>query len=357
MIEIAKPCLGPEEKDAVTRVLESGALTQGKKVEAFEQEWAAYVGTRFAVAINNGTCALHIAIACLGIGEGDKVITTPFSFVASASSILMQNATPVFCDIDPKTYNIDSRQIESKIDRNTKAIMVVHLYGQTCDMAPVLEIARKHHLYVIEDACQAHGAECRGKKAGSIGDIGVFSFYPTKNITTGEGGMITTNNAEIADKARMLRSHGARQRYKHEILGYNYRMTDIAAAIGSVQLKKLDQFNDKRIKNAEYYNRNLSNRIQKPLVTEGMKHVFHQYTIRVKDRSPFVTYLEQKGIGYGIHYPIPIHKQPLFKKYNDSSFPQAEEASSQVVSIPVHPSLSAEDLEYVVKAINSYDNW
>lgn len=316
MIPISKPSLGTEEREAVSRVLEKGYLAQGEEVERFEQEWSSYVGTKFAAATNSGTSALHIALACLGIGSGDKVITTPFSFIASVSSIVMQGATPVFCDIDPRTYNIDPQQIEDKIDGKTRAIVAVHLYGQPCDMGHILAIAQKHNLRVIEDACQAHGAEYRGRKVGSVGDIGVFSFYPTKNMTTGEGGMITTNDKGIAEKARKLRNHGQRQRYEHEILGYNYRMTNIAAAIGLVQLKKLEQLNEKRINNAAYYNQNLNTKIQKSGVIDGVKHVFHQYTIRVKDRKPFINYLEGKGIGYGIYYPIPIHKQPLFREYN-----------------------------------------
>lgn len=356
LIPISKPNLGQEESDAVTKVLKSGVIAQGEEVNAFEQEWAAYTGVKFAIATSNGTTALHIALACLNIGLGDEVITTPFSFMATASSILMQRATPVFCDIDPITYNIDPKQIENQITRKTRAIMVVHLYGQPCNMNPIQEIARKYQLYIIEDACQAHGAEYHSSKVGAIGDIGVFSFYPTKNITTGEGGMLTTDNADIADKARILRNHGQVQRYRHEILGYNYRMTNIAASIGRVQLKKLDQFNQKRIKHARYYNENLGDMILKPKIADHVKHVYHQYTIKVKDRSQFISYLEQNGIGYGIHYPVPIHKQPLFKQKNYPALPIAEEASNQVISIPVQPSLSTEDLEYIVRTINSYDS-
>jgi len=356
-ISIAKPVLGVEEREAVARVLEKGHLAQGEEVKRFEQEWSDYIVTKFAIATNSGTSALHIALICLGIEKGVKVITTTFSFIATASSILMQRATPVFCDIDPTTYNLDPRQIEDKIDGNTKAIIVVHLYGQPCEMDSISEIAQEHNLYVIEDACQAHGAEYRGEKAGSMGDIGIFSFYPTKNITTGEGGMLTTNDTKIAKKARMLRNHGQAQRYRHEMLGYNYRMTDIAAAIGSVQLTKLEELNEKRINNASYYNQNLSIEIQRPGVIDGVKHVFHQYTIRVKDRKPFINYLEENSVGYGIYYPIPIHKQPLFREHNGLNFPIAQEASEQVVSLPVHPSLSREELEYIVEVVNSYESW
>jgi len=354
MIALSKAALGVEEAEAVARVLESGRLAQGPEVERFEQEWAGYLGTRFAVATSSGTAALHIALACLGITEGDSVVTTPFSFIATASSILMQHATPVFCDIDPKTFNMSPDQLEESIDEHTRAVVVVHLYGQPCDMEPLMAIARKRGLHVIEDACQAHGAEYHGRKAGSIGDVGVFSFYPSKNMTTGEGGMITTNDAGIAEKARMLRDHGQSRRYQHETLGYNYRMTEIAAAIGLIQLRKLDRFNEARRNNANYYNRNLDDSLQKPEAVDGLSHVYHQYTVRVQDRDGLCAHLERKGIGYGIYYPIPIHKQPLFRQHNGLIFAAAEEASRHVVSLPVHPSLSAEDLEYVVEAVNGY---
>lgn len=354
MIPISKPVLGAEEKEAIARVLEKGYLAQGEDVEHFEQEFARYIGTKFAIATNSGTSALHIALASLGIGEGDEVITTAFSFFATASCILMQRATPVFGDIDPQTYNIDPYQIEPLITERTRAIIPVHLYGQPCNMEPILEVAQKYNLYVVEDACQAHGAEYKGKRAGSIGHLGVFSFYPTKNMTTGEGGMITTSDPEITQRARMLRNQGQAERYRHEALGYNYRMTNIAAAIGSVQLSKLESFNQKRIDNAAYYNRNLR---ACPFIAPDVRHVFHQYTIRVNDREAFTKHLEQRGIGYGIYYPIPLHHQPPFERYNNRSLPQTEKASQEVISLPINPSLSQKELEQIVEAVNSYAGW
>lgn len=354
MIPISKPVLDDTEIEAIKSVLDSGMLAQGKFVERFEERFADYIGTKFAIATNSGTSALHTALASLGVKEGDEIITTTFSFIATASCILMQNAKPVFVDINQKTYNIEPHRIEQKITERTKAIIPVHLYGQPCDMGKIMEIAENHNVFVIEDAAQAHGAEYNGKKAGGLGDVGIFSFYPSKNMTTGEGGMITTNSKEIAEKAGVIRNHGQKTLYLHEMLGFNYRMTNIAAAIGIAQLKKLDSLNERRIRNAEYYNKKLE-AVEMPFVAEGVKHVFHQYTIRVKNRERFLKHLEKNEVGYGIYYPIPIHKQPLFGEYNKIKLENAEKASEAVVSIPVHPALSDEELKYIVEVINLYD--
>ena len=351
MIPISKPEIGKEEIEAVTKVLQSGMLAQGEVVEEFEDKFAAYIGTDYAIATNSGTSALHTALASVGINSGDEVITTAFSFFATASCVLMQNATPVFVDINPKTYNIDPSKIEAKLSERTRAIIPVHLYGQPCEMSEILKIAKEHNLVVIEDAAQAHGAEYKATKVGSIGDIGVFSFYSTKNIITGEGGMITTNNEEIAERARMIRNHGQTKRYFHDCLGYNYRMTNIAAAIGLVQLKKIDMLNLKRMSNARYYSEQFN--LKKPYVSQNVKHVFHQYTIRLKDREKFIAHLERHGVGYGIYYPVPLSSQPLFD--SQDVFPEAELASNEVVSIPVNPSLKRADVEKVVKVVNSYE--
>ncbi|KAF5428515.1 perosamine synthetase [Candidatus Methanophagaceae archaeon] len=351
MIPISKPEIGKEEIAAVTRVLESGMLAQGEVVEEFEDKFAVYIGTDYAIATNSGTSALHTALAAQGIKEGDEVITTAFSFFATASCVLMQNATPVFVDIDPKTYNIDPALIEAKISDRTKAIIPVHLYGQPCEMREIMDIAKANNLAVIEDAAQAHGAEYKAKKVGAIGDIGVFSFYSTKNIITGEGGMITTNNEEIAERARLIRNHGQSRRYFHDCLGYNYRMTNIAAAIGLVQLKKIDTLSLRRMSNARYYGEQL--KVKKPFVSPNVKHVFHQYTIRVKDRDKFQAHLERNGVGYGIYYPVPLPSQPLFD--SNELFEVAELASKDVISIPVNPSLKRMDVEKVVKVVNGYE--
>ncbi len=352
MIPVAKPMLSGNELEEIKAVLESGILAQGETVARFEEEFARYADTDYGIAVNSGTSGLHTALAALGVGEGDEVITTPFSFIATATSVLMQRAKPVFCDIDPRTYNIDPERLEDAITERTKALIVVHLYGLTCDMEPIMEIANENGLKVIEDACQAHGAEYNGKRAGSLGDVGVFSFYPTKNMTTGEGGMITTSDLEVAEKTKMIRNHGQSERYVHPILGYNYRMTNLAAAIGLSQLNMIDQFNEKRQENARYYDELLN--FESPFVPAGRKHVYHQYTIQVDDRDGFTKHLEKEGVGYGVHYPIPIHKQPLMKEYNGQNFPKAEEASKKVVSIPVHPGLTDEEREQVGRAVNGY---
>ena len=355
IIPIASPVISEEEIEAVKEVLNSRMLSQGPKVEKFEEEFAEYIGVEYVIATNSGTSALHTVLASLGIRKGDEVITPTFSFISTASCILMQGAKPVFCDIDQRTYNINPDEIERRLSNRTKAVIVVHLYGQPCEMKRVMEICKDHNLALIEDACQAHGAEYEGQKVGSFG-VGCFSFYPTKNMTTGEGGMITTNDDKVAKMARIIRDHGQKERYLHEILGYNYRMTDIAAMLGLTQLKKLDWFNEQRINNAMYYNKKLTNKsIQKPFIADKVKHVFHQYTIRVKERDKFLTHLETNGIGYGVYYPTSIHKQPMFSEYNKLTLPEAEHACEEVVSIPVHPALDKGELEYVVGVMNAYE--
>ena len=353
MIPIAKPIIGEEEITAVREVLNSGMLSQGKKVQEFESAFAEYVGTSYAVAVSSGTAALHIALLAHDIRKGDEVITTPFSFIATANSILFTGAKPIFADLNENTLNISIESMVEKITPRTKAILPVHLYGQTADMKSIMEIAEDHDIVVIEDACQAHGSEFEGKKAGSFA-TGVFSFYPTKNMTTGEGGMLVTSDKKIAEKARMLRSHGSKQRYLHEILGYNLRMNDVAAAIGIVQLRKLENLNKIRIKNATYLTESLKNikEIKLPYIDKRCRHVFHQYTIRLKTRDKIATALNKKGIETGIYYPLPIHKQPLYKNLGyDDSLPVAEKAASEVLSLPVHPSVNHHDIDVISKAL------
>ncbi|MCI5867015.1 MAG: DegT/DnrJ/EryC1/StrS family aminotransferase [Methanosphaera sp.] len=354
MINIAKPIITDEEIEAVTEVLKSGMLAQGKKVEQFQKEFAQYTQSKYGVATSSGTTALHTALVAADIGPGDEVITTPFTFAATANSVLYSGAKPVFADIDPKTFNLDAASVEEKITDKTKAILPVHLYGQPADMDAICEVAQKHDLKIIEDAAQAHGAVYKGKKIGSIGDLGCFSFYPTKNITTGEGGMVTTNNEELAEKAGMVRAHGESQRYEHEILGYNYRMTDIAASIGLTQLKHIDEFNAKRNENAEYLTQHLQeiDGVTPPYVADDVTHVFHQYTIRVAKRDEFKDFLNENGIGTGVHYPIVLYKQPYYQAQNiTGNCPEAESAASEVLSIPVHPSLTQDDLDTIIDVI------
>jgi dTDP-4-amino-4,6-dideoxygalactose transaminase len=355
-INMAKPIIGPEEKQAVMDVLDSGIIAQGPRVKEFEEAFAGMAGTSHAIATTSGTTALHLALLAHGIGEGDEVITSPFTFIASANSVLFVGAKPVFVDIDPKTYNIDPSAIENAITDRTKAIIPVHLFGLMCEMDAIMKIAKKYNLVVIEDACQAHGAVYKGKKAGSI-STGTFSLYPTKNITAGEGGMITTNDDYIAEKCRVIRNHGMRRRYYHDELGFNFRMSDIHAAIGLTQLRKLDQYNTARQKNAEFYDQNLHG-IETPFVPDNLIHVYHQYTIRVPGgkRDALREYLASQGIGSEVYYPVPIHKQSFYlEKFGDKqSLPQTENAALEVLSIPVHPSISTDELEFVVSNINFF---
>ncbi|MDP3065754.1 MAG: DegT/DnrJ/EryC1/StrS family aminotransferase [Methanobacteriaceae archaeon] len=356
MIPIAKPLIGEKEIEEVVNVLKSGIIAQGPRVAEFEEKFAEYVGVKYAVAVSSGTTALHLAVHAAGVGEGDEVITTPFSFAATGNCILYVGARPVFVDIDPKTYNLDPAKIKSAITDKTRAILPVHLYGQPAAMDEIIRIADENGLVVIEDAAQAHGALYNGKMVGSWGEMGCFSFYPTKNMTTSEGGLVTTNNKKMADKIRILRAHGEEERYSHVILGYNFRMTDISAAIGLVQLERLDDFNDRRIENAEYLTEQIKeiDGIEGPYVSEGVKHVFHQYTIRVSDgkRDEFMKFLNENGIGTGIHYPLPIYKQKLYQDLGyTASCTESEKAAKEVLSIPVHPGLSVEDVEKLVSVL------
>ncbi|MFH1849760.1 MAG: DegT/DnrJ/EryC1/StrS family aminotransferase [archaeon] len=349
MIPIAKPFLGVEEQRAVLDVLASGMLAQGPRVKEFEDKFAEYIGVRHAIATSNGTTALHTALLASGIKPGDEVITTPFTFFATASSILHCGAKPKFVDID-ESYNINPALISEAITAKTMAIMPVHLYGNPCDMKAITEIADDHNIQIIEDACQAHGAEHNGKKVGSFG-TGCFSFYPTKNMTTGEGGIITTDSNEICRRARLLRDHGSEEKYYHQVLGFNHRMTDIAAAIGIEQLKKLDIFSTRRINNAMHLNKKLANMVITPRVKENTRHVFHQYTIRVKNRDEVASRLREKGIGTSVFYPLSVHRQEALKSYSGQSYPVAEAVAGEALSLPVHPLVSRSDLDIIIDAL------
>ncbi|WP_298501388.1 DegT/DnrJ/EryC1/StrS aminotransferase family protein [uncultured Methanobrevibacter sp.] len=360
-VPIAKPIIGEEEIENVVEVLKSGMIAQGPKVEEFEERYAEWVGADYGIAVNSGTAALHVALLSCGVGEGDEVITTPFTFIASGNSILYTGAKPVFADIDLKTYTINPDSIEDLITENTKAILPVQLYGQSADMDKINDVAEKYGLSVIEDAAQAHGATCNGKKVGSMGDMACFSFYPTKNMTTSEGGIITTNDEELAENAKIFRAHGASVRYHHDEIGYNFRMTDISAAIGLAQLDKIDGFNDKRIANAAYLNEGLKDvdGVITPYCAYDSKHVYHQYTIRVEkgDRDDWVDIINDCGVGTGIHYPIPLYNQPIYKKLGvEGNCPNAELAADNVISLPVHPSLTKEDLDLVIEAVKKASN-
>lgn len=355
MIPIAKPYIGEREKQAVMAVLDSGMLAQGKCVAEFERQFADLCDARFAVATSSGTTSLHLALLAHGVGPGDEVITTAFTFIASANSIIYCGARPVFVDIDAETFNLDPAQVEQAITPRTKAIMPVHLYGQVCAMEQLETIAEKHNIAIIEDACQAVGASRFGRKAGSFG-TGCFSLYATKNLMSAEGGMITTNDEAIAGHCRLLRNHGMERRYHYEMLGFNYRMTDIQAAIGLAQVERIAGFNEKRRANAAYLNGRIES-VVTPVEKDGNHHVWHQYTIRVsgsRDRDEAVSQLNAAGIGSAIFYPIPAHMHDYMREFvGQVSLPVTEEVARQVISLPVHPQLSQSDLEEIVEAVNS----
>lgn len=352
MIPIARPQMGDEEKELVWEAMASGSLAQGPRVRAFEERFAAEIGADHAVATSSGTTALHLALLGYGIGEGDEVVTVPFTFIASANSILYTGARPVFVDIDERDFTMDPDQVEAAITPRTKAIMPVSLYGQPADMPAIAEIADRHGLAVIEDACQAHGAGVGERKSGTWG-AGTFSFYPTKNMTTGEGGMLTTNDGELAGRVRLLREHGMKVRYHHDIVGYNFRMTDIAAAIGLAQLPKLATYNQRRREIAARYDAELRG-VVTPFVRPGVTHVYHQYTIRVNERDAFAEKLKERGVGSAIYYPIPVHRQKPFVAlgYGSGSYPVTDRLTGEVLSIPVHPSLSDDEVDTVIGAVN-----
>lgn len=352
MIPVAKPILGKEEIREVGKILRSGKLVQGEYVEKFEKEFAKFCGVDFAIATSSGSTALYTSLLASEIGSGDEVITTPFSFIATANSIISARAKPVFVDIDPRTFNINPKLIEKAITKRTKALLVVHLFGLPADMNQILKIAKRFKLQVIEDSAQAIGADINGKKVGSFG-VGCFSFYATKNLTTGEGGMITTSNKSVADKARLIRNHGMTKRYFNDYFGFNFRMTEIQAAIGIVQLKKLAQFNTSRALISKYFNKHLKN-VAAPFTPANFKHAFNQYTIRVakKSRDEILKKLRKNGIWAEIYYPVPIHKQRIYKDLVKEGFPETEKASEEVISLPIHPSLKKSDLNKIVTTLN-----
>jgi len=359
-IPIAKPILGKEEEIAIREVLQSGNLVQGEKVKQFERKFASYVGVRHAIAIANGTMALDLALKSLGIGVGDEVVTPAFSFIASSNCILYQGAKPLFADIHRKTFNINPPNVAKKITAKTKAIIAVHLFGHPAEMDELNEIAEPRGIPIIEDAAQAHGARYKRRRAGGLGDIGCFSFYATKNMTTGEGGMITTNSDELARKTRLLRDHGQDRKYHHIILGYNYRMTEVTAAIGVAQLRKLDKFNKKRRENAETLTKEIKKitGLTPPHAEDDVTHVFHQYVIRVQedypmDRDKLAENLKEKGVDVTVHYPTPVYRQPVYEElgYEETTCPITEETCKSVLSLPVHPSVTEENIGYILEVL------
>ena len=355
MIPISKPYIGEAEKQAVLEVLESGMLVQGQRTAKLEERFSAVCQTQYAVATSSGTAALHVALLAHEIGPGDEVITTPFTFIASVNAILYVGARPVFVDIEEDTFNINPALIEAAITPKTKAILPVHLYGYPCNMEAIMSIAQKYGLIVIEDACQAVGAKFYEKPVGSFG-TGCFSLYATKNIMAGEGGMITTSDETIANRCRMIRNHGMQRRYYHDMLGYNFRISDLHAAIALAQIDRLIEFTEARKTNAAFLNAHL-NSVITPQVCPGYEHVWHQYTIRLEhgqDRDAAVKMLNDDGIGTGIFYPVPAYRQAylLAAGYEDLCLPVTERLVKEVISLPVHPQLSRDDLQTIVEGVN-----
>jgi len=357
LIPQVKPQLGREEEEAVLEVLRSGMLAAGRQVREFEEKFCAYNNSRFAVATSSGTTALHVMMEAVGIRPGDKVFVTPYSFIASANAILYTGAIPVFVDIDPATFNLSYQELEhaAKKHPDAKAILVVHLFGLPADMLEIVELAHKQNLILLEDCAQATGAAYRGVKVGNFGKAAAFSFYPTKNMTSGEGGMVVTGDPAAEEKARILVNQGQRRRYDHEVVGYNYRLSNIHAAIGLAQLGKLDEFNRIRVENAMYYQQRINNpEVIKPGLPADRTHVFNQYTVRVKDREKFTSYLTARDIGFGIYYPQIIPAQKPYRDNHAGAWPAAEKLSESCVSIPVHPSLRRDEVMFIADAINNY---
>lgn len=358
-----------EIEHAIKEVLESQYLILGPKVEELEKKIAAYSETKFAVGVSSGTDALLVSLMALDIKPGDEIITTPFTFFSTAGVIARLNATPVFVDIDPITYNIDPKKIEPAVTEKTKAIIPVHLFGQCADMDPILEIAKKFSLHIVEDAAQTIGAEYKAKRAGSIGDLGIFSFFPSKNLGGyGDGGMVVTNNENLYEKIKSLRVHGSKPKYYHKIVGGNFRLDAIQAAVLNVKLKYLDQWSQKRRENADFYDRRFketglinNGHIKTPVpvyINNSSKnyHIYNQYTIQAKGRNKLREFLKENGVGAEIYYPLPLHLQECFADlgYKENDLPVSEEASKTVLSIPVYPELNDDQKEYIVQKISEF---
>jgi len=355
VIPIARPDIGPEEIDAVTDVLRSGMLVQGKRVGELEEAWAAFVGVRHAIAVSNGTVALMALFAGIGLVPGDEVITVSHTFAATANAILFVGATPVFIDIEPGTYLIDADRIEAAITPRTRAVCVVHLFGLTADMDRISEICHRRGLALVEDACQAHGATFGGRMAGSFGH-GAFSLYATKNMTTGEGGFVTTDDDSLADWLRMYRNQGMRARYEFKMLGFNYRMTDLAAAIGLAQLAKLPRNTALRQAIAARYDSAFATLpVELPVIPDGRSHVFHQYILDVGPaRDAILADVREHGVGADVYYPIPVHRQPyLLERGFRADLPRTDAAAARTMALPIYPGLTAPEERQVVAAVIS----
>lgn len=352
----------PLKADILSRIeaiLDSMYLFLGPNVQALEKEFAAFDEVEHAIGVSEGTTALHLALRACGVQAGDEVITVSHTFIATAEAIVLAGATPVFVDIDPETYNMDLTQIEARITPLTRAIIPVHLYGQPVDMDPIMDIARQHNLYVIEDACQAHGARYKGRRTGGLGHLAAYSFYFSKNLGAyGEGGMVTTNDAELAQRVRLLRDHGSPKRYYHEVVGMNGRLDEIQAAVLRAKLPYLDAWNSQRRANAAHYTELLAAvpQVQAPVIADYAEPVFHLYVARVSERDALLAYLKEQGVGAGIHYPIPCHLQPAFADlgYKTGDLPVTEKIVGEIISLPMYAELTTEQREYVVATIQKF---
>jgi len=347
-----------EVDESIAKVVSHAQFILGPEVKTFEENVASYCKTKFAIGVASGTDALLISLRACGVGPGDEVIIPTFSFFATAGVVHNLGATPIFVDIEPETYNLNPKLIEEKITQKTKVIMPVHLFGQCCDMDPILDLAKKHNLKIVEDAAQALGAEYKSKKAGSMGDLGCFSFFPSKNLGgMGDGGMVVTNNPELAEKVKLLRTHGAKQKYYHDIVGYNSRLDTLQAAVLNVKLKHLDNWSKERQEHAEVYNKKLKGmEITLPKAENFNHHIYNQYTIALKNRDELKDFLKQKNIGCEVYYPVPLHLQECFKYlgYKKGACPVAEKRALEAISIPVFPELTEAEQDYVISATKQF---
>jgi dTDP-4-amino-4,6-dideoxygalactose transaminase len=347
--------LKPEIDDAVLRVLDSAQFILGPAVSSFEESFANYSQVSHAVGVNTGTSALHLALLAAGVGPGDEVITVPYTFVATVAAIEYVGATPVFVDVEPEYWTMDPKQLESALTPRTKAIIPVHLYGQPADMDPILDFASAHGLVVIEDACQAHGAEYKGRRCGSMGLLGCFSFYPGKNLGAyGEGGAVVTNDRALAERLRLLRSWGEAKRYEHTYRGFNYRMDGIQGAILGVKLRYLEEWIEARQRNAEMYKSLLRDiAVRLPAQREGVRHVYHLFVVRLRDRDAWREKLAANGVQTGVHYPNPIHLQPAYRDlgYSPGDFPVSERAGQEVLSLPMFPELTSDQIGTIAETL------
>lgn len=348
-----------EIQEAIEEVLETQQFRGGDVLTRFEEEIKSFIQCSYAIGVGSGTDALIIALKALGLQPGDEVITTPFSFIATASSIVLAGGTPVFADIEPDTYLLNPQEVERKISEKTKVLLPVHLYGQCADMLTFMSLAEKYSLSVLEDSAQAIGACLYGRNVGNWGDASAFSFYPTKNLgAMGEGGLITTNDEHIAEHILLLRCHGSKKTYEHEIIGYNSHLHTLQAGILSVKLRYLKQWNEKRREVARYYTENLKelHELQLPVEREGNYAIYHQYVIRIPERDKARQFLQERGIGTAIFYPIPIHRQPCFQQFSSSqeAYPEAEKASREVLALPIYPEMTIEEMNYVIEGIKAF---